>query len=220
MASSRKRKSDNSDDSAPATKKPKLDSMYTRTDPVTGNLGRVRKKDEAYWSNFTRRAQKKRERREREKLKREAEDGKKKAARAKAREARKKKEAEAADLSSESETDSDEDDDIKRDDKSKFVPFYNLTTRFKDHVCIVTGGGRGIGKACSLRLAQEGAIVYILDYKQWTDTIEAITEAQKTLHQNAYKDAMAKYHADCDRNKNKNKNKGTKPKKPRKVRFK
>lgn len=163
-----------------------------------------------------------RERRQREKLKREAEDGKKKAERAKKREEEKKKKAATkskdAELSSESETDSDEDDDIKREDKTKFIPFYNLTKRFKDHVIVVTGGGRGIGRACALRLAQEGGIIYILDYKQWTDTVEEITNAQRNLHQATYKDAMAKYHAEHD--KNKNKNNKSRLKKPKKVRFK
>ena len=46
-------------------KKPRLDVMYTRTDPITGNLGRIRKKDDKYWRSFTRRAQRKRQRRER-----------------------------------------------------------------------------------------------------------------------------------------------------------
>ena len=35
--------------------------------------------------------------------------------------------------------------------------------RFKDRVVVITGGGKGIGKACAERFAQEGANVAILD---------------------------------------------------------
>eukprot|EP01084_Bolivina_argentea_P283829 486210_1 len=44
--------------------KPKLQSSYTRTNPVTGELGRIRKKDDQYMASFTRRAKRKKERRE------------------------------------------------------------------------------------------------------------------------------------------------------------
>lgn len=36
-------------------------------------------------------------------------------------------------------------------------------TRFKNQVAIVAGGARGIGKGIAMRLASEGALVYILD---------------------------------------------------------
>merc|ERR1712113_1247014 len=221
MTSNRKRKAADDDD-APAAKKPKLDSIYTRTDPVTGDVGRIRKKDDKYWQDFTRRAQRKREQRLKAKKKQEQEDAKKKKERAerkKKREERKRQKAAqdaAAVSSSESESSSDEDDDIK--ERSDLVPFYQKTQRFKDHVCVVTGGGRGIGQACSLRLAQEGAIIYILDYKRWKDTIDAISNAQRMIHNKSYKDKMAQYHAQCNKN-GKNKNK-VKVKKPKKVRFK
>jgi len=122
----------------------------------------------------------------------------------------------------ESESSSDEDDEVKRDDQAKFVPFHKLTTRFKDHVVVVTGGGRGIGQACALRLAQEGGIIYILDNVRWKNTEQSITAAQQELHDDAYKNAMARYHAASDKkakNKNKNKDK-TVIKRPKKLRFK
>jgi meso-butanediol dehydrogenase / (S,S)-butanediol dehydrogenase / diacetyl reductase len=40
--------------------------------------------------------------------------------------------------------------------------------RFKDKVAIVTGAGRGLGKAVALRLAQEGAHVVIAEYDSIT----------------------------------------------------
>ena len=36
-------------------------------------------------------------------------------------------------------------------------------SQFSDEVCIVTGAGRGIGKAVALRFAQEGARVVAVD---------------------------------------------------------
>mmetsp|Transcript_41214 Transcript_41214/g.66283 ORF Transcript_41214/g.66283 Transcript_41214/m.66283 type:complete len:425 (-) Transcript_41214:192-1466(-) len=227
--SNRKRKAEE-DESEPPAKKPRLDSMYTRTDPVTGNIGRVRKKDDAYWRNFTRRAMKKKQKREEQRVKLLKEDAKKKKEREerhKKREEQKKK-RQAAGGSSESEsevseTESEAEDETKvdRDDKSKFVPFHNLTQRFKDHVCVVTGGGRGIGQACALRLAQEGGIVYVLDYKQWKETVDAVTAAQKALHDKKYNEAMATWRAECYKHDHsKAKNKTAKPKKPRKVRYK
>ncbi|MFH1015430.1 MAG: SDR family NAD(P)-dependent oxidoreductase, partial [Chloroflexota bacterium] len=38
----------------------------------------------------------------------------------------------------------------------------------KDKVAIVTGGGRGLGKAIALTLAQEGADVAVFDISQTT----------------------------------------------------
>jgi NAD(P)-dependent dehydrogenase (short-subunit alcohol dehydrogenase family) len=35
--------------------------------------------------------------------------------------------------------------------------------RVKDKVCIVTGAALGIGRACALRLAQEGARIAVFD---------------------------------------------------------
>ena len=183
-------------------------------------------KQDEYWRNLTRRAMKKRERREREKALRLKDDAKKRQERAERRKKReelkkKKEQQQNLDIDTESETDSDEDEDLKRDDQSKAdVPFYNLTQRFKDHVIIVTGGGRGIGQSCALRLAQEGGILYILDYKRWKETIDEITEAQKKLHNENYQKSLSKYHGDlAKQRKDKNKNK-VRIKKPRKIRFK
>jgi len=40
------------------------------------------------------------------------------------------------------------------------------TKRFENKVCLVTGGGSGIGKATAVRMAQEGGKVAILDYNE------------------------------------------------------
>ena len=38
--------------------------------------------------------------------------------------------------------------------------------RFSDKVCLVTGGGSGIGKATCVRLASEGGRVLVVDLKE------------------------------------------------------
>src|SRR3954466_4299174 len=38
--------------------------------------------------------------------------------------------------------------------------------RFKDRVCLVTGGGSGIGRATCLRFAQEGAHAVVIDHTE------------------------------------------------------
>lgn len=46
---------------------------------------------------------------------------------------------------------------------SKFHLNKPMTMRFKDSVCVVVGGGSGIGAAVAVRMAREGARVAILD---------------------------------------------------------
>jgi NAD(P)-dependent dehydrogenase (short-subunit alcohol dehydrogenase family) len=50
--------------------------------------------------------------------------------------------------------------------------------RFKDKVCLVSGGGSGIGKATCLRLAREGGRVAVLDINDdGNETVQEITKA-------------------------------------------
>lgn len=50
--------------------------------------------------------------------------------------------------------------------------------RFENKICIVTGGGSGIGKATSMRLASEGGTVIVVDNNEQhgNDTVETIKQ--------------------------------------------
>ena len=52
-----------------------------------------------------------------------------------------------------------------------------IAPRFVDKVCIVTGGGSGIGRACCERFAAEGARVVVADLNEahGNDTVRALT---------------------------------------------
>ncbi|MDQ2901549.1 MAG: glucose 1-dehydrogenase [Acidobacteriota bacterium] len=52
--------------------------------------------------------------------------------------------------------------------------------RFKDKVCIVTGGGSGIGKASCKRFAQEGGKVVVVDLnvRHGNETVQEIVQAK------------------------------------------
>jgi NAD(P)-dependent dehydrogenase (short-subunit alcohol dehydrogenase family) len=54
-----------------------------------------------------------------------------------------------------------------------------VTGRLADRVCLVTGGGSGIGRATSLRFAQEGALVAVADIHSEAadETVRLITAA-------------------------------------------
>jgi glucose 1-dehydrogenase len=56
--------------------------------------------------------------------------------------------------------------------------------RFKDRVCIVSGGGSGIGRACCERFAQEGGRVVVvdLDAQHGEDTVKAIDALRGSGH--------------------------------------
>ena len=52
-------------------------------------------------------------------------------------------------------------------------------TRFQDKVCLVTGGGSGIGQAACERFAQEGGKVVVVDLnpEHGNETVQKITQA-------------------------------------------
>src|SRR5437763_16951368 len=49
-----------------------------------------------------------------------------------------------------------------------------MTRRFEDRTAVVVGGGSGMGRSISLRLAEEGAQVYVADLG--TDAAESVTK--------------------------------------------
>ena len=52
--------------------------------------------------------------------------------------------------------------------------------RFRDKVCLVTGGGSGIGKAACLRLAAEGGRVVVVDINEdGKETVQEIDEGRR-----------------------------------------
>ena len=70
--------------------------------------------------------------------------------------------------------------------------------RFKDKVAIVTGGGRGIGKAIALALAQEGAKVVILDKLESQLLDEVVKEAKTAGGQMIARGVDIRNEADVD----------------------
>jgi len=123
---SAKKKAKLASPAADRANKPDLSKAWTRTDPITGETGRLQRKDAAYRKHLARRKT----------------------------HMTKKKPAKAKEKEKEEKTDTKDEQD-----------YADLTARFDGHVVIVTGGGEGLGQSCALRLAKEGAIVYILDKK-------------------------------------------------------
>jgi len=133
--------------------KPKLNHEWTRTNPITGERGKLYRKDIDYYTKQLSRRTKHINKKKKSKKKTEQK--------------------------------MDDDDDLKMDTKKKKQKqsvtddddrFASLTNRFENHVCVVTGGGRGIGQSIALRLAQEGGIVYILDKLRWKETVQLLND--------------------------------------------
>ena len=55
--------------------------------------------------------------------------------------------------------------------------------RLKDKVSIVTGAARGLGKACALEMAREGAILAVNDFdeQQLLQTVEEIEKLARQI---------------------------------------
>jgi NAD(P)-dependent dehydrogenase (short-subunit alcohol dehydrogenase family) len=144
--------------------KPSVSRSWTTTNPDTGKSdGRLYRKDETYAEHKKRRiAKKKKVKKSKKPAVKKTEEVPSPKSGIASKPALSKRKTAAEKLAERAQGD--------------LVDYSDLCQRFEGHHVVVVGGGEGVGQACALRFAQEGAAVTIWDKRRFRETLKLCEE--------------------------------------------